>query len=59
MCDLAGDSDTVTSVQWADKGDLLAVGTNKGITQVGVLTVEDEERLPESEFEKIRRTSNY
>lgn len=34
LCDLANDSDSVTSVQWTDKGDFLAVGTNKGITQV-------------------------
>lgn len=34
LCDLATDGDSVTSVQWADKGDLLAVGTNKGITQI-------------------------
>uniref|UniRef100_F1KWM8 Fizzy-related protein homolog n=1 Tax=Ascaris suum TaxID=6253 RepID=F1KWM8_ASCSU len=34
LCDLGSENDTVTSVQWADKGDLLAVGTNKGITQI-------------------------
>ncbi|VDK45712.1 unnamed protein product [Anisakis simplex] len=34
LCDLGAENDTVTSVQWADKGDLLAVGTNKGITQI-------------------------
>ncbi|GMR35943.1 hypothetical protein PMAYCL1PPCAC_06138 [Pristionchus mayeri] len=34
LCDLANDQDSVTSVQWTDKGDFLAVGTNKGITQV-------------------------
>lgn len=34
LCDLAAEGDTVTSVQWADKGELLAVGTNKGITQI-------------------------
>ncbi|KAF8372122.1 hypothetical protein PRIPAC_78551, partial [Pristionchus pacificus] len=34
LCDLANDSDSVTSVQWTDKGDFLAVGTNKGITQM-------------------------
>lgn len=34
LCDLATEGDSVTSVQWADKGDLLAVGTNKGITQI-------------------------
>ncbi|KAF8373696.1 hypothetical protein PRIPAC_80125 [Pristionchus pacificus] len=34
LCDLANDSDSVTSVQWTDKGDFLAVGTNKGITQI-------------------------
>ncbi|CAJ0586735.1 unnamed protein product, partial [Mesorhabditis spiculigera] len=35
LCDLStNDGDSVTSVQWADKGDLLAVGTGKGITQI-------------------------
>ncbi|PAV74445.1 hypothetical protein WR25_02435 [Diploscapter pachys] len=34
LCDLATDQDTVTSVQWNDKGDLLAVGTNRGSTQI-------------------------
>ncbi|GMT14306.1 hypothetical protein PFISCL1PPCAC_5603 [Pristionchus fissidentatus] len=34
LCDLANDQDSVTSVQWTDKGDFLAVGTNKGLTQV-------------------------
>ncbi|CAJ0924847.1 unnamed protein product, partial [Mesorhabditis belari] len=35
LCDLSTqDNDSVTSVQWADKGDLLAVGTNKGATQI-------------------------
>ncbi|VDL67911.1 unnamed protein product, partial [Nippostrongylus brasiliensis] len=34
LCDLVNDQDTVTSVQWGDKGDLLAVGTNRGITQI-------------------------
>ncbi|VDK81766.1 unnamed protein product, partial [Cylicostephanus goldi] len=34
LCDLVNDQDTVTSVQWADKGELLAVGTNRGITQI-------------------------
>ncbi|CAD6191480.1 unnamed protein product [Caenorhabditis auriculariae] len=34
LCDLQNEQDTVTSVQWADKGDLLAVGTNRGITQI-------------------------
>lgn len=34
LCDLQADSDSVTSVQWTEKGDFLAVGTNKGKTQV-------------------------
>ncbi|CAB3405278.1 unnamed protein product [Caenorhabditis bovis] len=34
LCDLIGEQDTVTSVQWGDKGDLLAVGTNRGVTQI-------------------------
>uniref|UniRef100_A0A0K0E6E4 Fizzy-related protein homolog n=1 Tax=Strongyloides stercoralis TaxID=6248 RepID=A0A0K0E6E4_STRER len=34
LCDLASEADTVTSVQWTEKGDLLAVGTNKGTLQV-------------------------
>lgn len=35
LCDLQTENDTVTSVQWTDKGDALAVGTNKGNLQVG------------------------
>ncbi|CAI2324739.1 unnamed protein product [Caenorhabditis sp. 36 PRJEB53466] len=40
LCDLStsNDQDTVTSVQWCDKGDLLAVGTNRGITQIWDVT---------------------
>ncbi|CAI5441771.1 unnamed protein product [Caenorhabditis angaria] len=34
LCDLMGEQDNVTAVQWADKGDLLAVGTNRGVTQI-------------------------
>uniref|UniRef100_A0A914X5V5 Fizzy-related protein homolog n=1 Tax=Plectus sambesii TaxID=2011161 RepID=A0A914X5V5_9BILA len=34
LCDLSSESDTVTSVQWTEKGDALAVGTSKGLTQV-------------------------
>lgn len=36
LCDLSqsNEQDQVTSVQWCDKGDLLAVGTNRGVTQI-------------------------
>lgn len=34
LCDLQTENDTVTSVQWTDKGDALAVGTNKGNLQI-------------------------
>uniref|UniRef100_A0A1I7ZQS6 Fizzy-related protein homolog n=1 Tax=Steinernema glaseri TaxID=37863 RepID=A0A1I7ZQS6_9BILA len=34
LCDLQPHSDTVTSVQWSDNGDYLAVGTNQGKTQI-------------------------
>lgn len=34
LCDLAPDGDTVTSVSWAERGHLVAVGTHKGLVQV-------------------------
>jgi len=35
LCDLGNEnSESVTSVQWSERGDLLAVGTHKGILQV-------------------------
>ena len=34
LCDLAPETDTVTSVQWTERGDYLAVGTNKGKLQI-------------------------
>lgn len=35
LCDLGIDnSETVTSVQWAERGDLLAIGTHKGMLQI-------------------------
>ena len=34
LCDLAPEADTVTSVQWTERGDYLAVGTNKGKLQI-------------------------
>jgi cell division cycle 20-like protein 1 (cofactor of APC complex) len=34
LCDLSDGNDTVTSVGWADKGHLLAVGTNRGYCQI-------------------------
>uniref|UniRef100_A0A7E4VJQ9 Fizzy-related protein homolog n=1 Tax=Panagrellus redivivus TaxID=6233 RepID=A0A7E4VJQ9_PANRE len=34
LCDLGLDTDSVTSVQWAEKGDYLAVGTNRGKLQI-------------------------
>lgn len=53
LCDLATDGDSVTSVQWADKGDLLAVGTNKGITQIW--DVHAQKRVCRIPFLSIRR----
>ncbi|KAF6037626.1 FZR1 [Bugula neritina] len=34
LCDLSVESDTVTSVSWADRGNYVAVGTNKGYVQI-------------------------
>ena len=34
LCDLNSDQDTVTSVSWAERGHLVAVGTYKGYVQV-------------------------
>lgn len=34
LCDLTGDGDSVTSVNWNDRGNLVAVGTHKGYVQV-------------------------
>lgn len=34
LCDLSPDSDSVTSVSWAERGHLVAVGTHKGFVQV-------------------------
>ncbi|KAI6197326.1 ANAPC4-WD40 domain-containing protein [Aphelenchoides besseyi] len=34
LCDLATDNDSVTSVQWAERGEFLAVGTQKGNLQI-------------------------
>jgi len=34
LCDLTNDNDTVTSVSWAERGNLVAVGTNRGYVQI-------------------------
>ena len=34
LCDLTQDSDTVTSVSWAERGNLVAVGTHRGYVQI-------------------------
>ncbi len=34
LCDLTSDNDTVTSVSWSERGNLVAVGTNRGYVQV-------------------------
>ncbi|KAL5017205.1 hypothetical protein ScPMuIL_006794 [Solemya velum] len=34
LCDLSGDDDTVTSVSWSERGQLVAVGTHKGYVQI-------------------------
>lgn len=34
LCDLTQDNDTVTSVSWAERGNLVAVGTHRGYVQI-------------------------
>ena len=34
LCDLSCDQDSVTSVAWNERGNLVSVGTNKGLVQV-------------------------
>lgn len=34
LCDLSVDSDSVTSVSWSEKGDMLAIGTQRGFCQI-------------------------
>jgi len=34
LCDLTNDNDTVTSVSWAERGNLVAVGTHRGYVQI-------------------------
>ena len=34
LCDLTHDNDTVTSVSWAERGNLVAVGTHRGYVQI-------------------------
>eukprot|EP00095_Tigriopus_kingsejongensis_P003584 maker-scaffold140_size315649-snap-gene-2.25 protein:Tk03584 transcript:maker-scaffold140_size315649-snap-gene-2.25-mRNA-1 annotation:"fizzy-related protein homolog" len=34
LCDLTPDNDTVTSVSWSERGNLVSVGTHKGYVQV-------------------------
>ncbi|XP_067118360.1 fizzy-related protein homolog isoform X1 [Centruroides vittatus] len=38
LCDLSADSDSVTSVSWAERGHSVAVGTHKGYVQVWDVT---------------------
>ncbi len=39
LCDLSSEQDSVTSVQWTEKGDHLAIGTNKAfLSRVHCLT---------------------
>ncbi|XP_013781669.1 fizzy-related protein homolog [Limulus polyphemus] len=38
LCDLSADGDSVTSVSWAERGHLVAVGTHKGYVQVWDVT---------------------
>uniref|UniRef100_A0AC35TQB8 WD_REPEATS_REGION domain-containing protein n=1 Tax=Rhabditophanes sp. KR3021 TaxID=114890 RepID=A0AC35TQB8_9BILA len=45
LCDLASESDSVTSVHWNEKGNLLAVGTNKG--KLDVWDVEAQRKVHE------------
>ncbi|CAA87433.1 Fizzy-related protein homolog [Caenorhabditis elegans] len=46
LCDLGqtNEQDQVTSVQWCDKGDLLAVGTSRGVTQIWDVTTQKKTR---------------
>jgi len=39
LCDLASDNDTVTSVSWSERGNQVAVGTNKGYVQIWDVSV--------------------
>ncbi|XP_047110232.1 fizzy-related protein homolog [Schistocerca piceifrons] len=39
LCDLSADQDSVTSVAWNEKGNLVAVGTHLGYTQVWDISV--------------------
>ncbi|CAD5216780.1 unnamed protein product [Bursaphelenchus xylophilus] len=34
LCDLSPENDSVTSVQWTERGDFLAVGTSRGLLQI-------------------------
>lgn len=38
LCDLTPDNDSVTSVSWSERGNLVAVGTHKGLVQVWDVT---------------------
>lgn len=38
LCDLSVDQDSVTSVSWAERGHLVAVGTHKGFVQIWDVT---------------------
>ncbi|XP_023325229.1 fizzy-related protein homolog [Eurytemora carolleeae] len=38
LCDLTTDNDTVTSVSWAERGNLVAVGTHRGYVQIWDVT---------------------
>ncbi|XP_044538687.1 fizzy-related protein homolog [Gracilinanus agilis] len=38
LCDLSSDEDYVTSVNWSEQGNLVAVGTDKGLVQVWDVT---------------------
>lgn len=43
LCDLSGDSDLVTAVAWAERGNFLAVGTNK--QQVQIWDIEKSQKI--------------
>jgi len=38
LCDLSCETDSVTSVSWSERGNLIAVGTHKGFTQIWDVT---------------------
>lgn len=40
LCDLAPDGDSVTAINWSEKGDLLAIGSQRGLTMIYDVTAQ-------------------